>query len=679
MRKQTIWSVITVIAVMVFTVGLISYLLLGQFINEDVNRHLDDDSSLIIHGISDVLNLHLSGAIDHHEIVEIMEHVSSSKGVSEAVIYHLENEHGHYHQAISQEDEEGIKNFLSMYVDEWIDSDIAAKHYVRYKTLYSQEKDDKVIMVLMVSLDVSLIIDEFANMQGLFQVVYGVGSIVFMLILVVVLRRRLSEPLSSLTTSIDTLVSDNGRLQNIDEGKHIFSQMTKTLNREIDKTNELLDAKEVQVKNLKEDFKNYRDNIEFIRQSIANYLLELTVDDHQLVLKREMEKAVQALQDNTGASNNEWKKQIINIRNELELVAKRIEEKHHLSIVYEVDQRVPLVMIINRVQVEQVIAMAFDALCNRLSTNEIICSLDVKDANLHIGFSSYAQLESNDLKDSLAGLVKYCNVNHLDIVVGDDLLEACDVFLPFKEYRQEAVTIDDWYNIWSFSDTSLSELLDEFLLTLDGQTKSILVNIEHRKTEVLKRELHRLKGTSGNYQVQQLYLLVKEMEDEVKQDLVEWNRLEVYAKQLSKFTRDIMQVLYQKNSYVISEKTKAFNVLIAEDVEANRQLIERILGKLPVHVTCVTNGLEAIEYMNKENVDLLLLDLQMPIVSGEEVLRAISRGETNKPKWTAIVSAHVDMIKTQNEYVDQVFVKPIDTKAMLAYVRRLIEGGDKGD
>jgi signal transduction histidine kinase/DNA-binding NarL/FixJ family response regulator len=64
-------------------------------------------------------------------------------------------------------------------------------------------------------------------------------------------------------------------------------------------------------------------------------------------------------------------------------------------------------------------------------------------------------------------------------------------------------------------------------------------------------------------------------------------------------------------------------ILVAEDVEMNQQLVKNILGKYGCEIMCVSTGREAIAAVEKDDYDLLLMDIQMPEMGGIEAARNI--------------------------------------------------------
>ncbi len=66
------------------------------------------------------------------------------------------------------------------------------------------------------------------------------------------------------------------------------------------------------------------------------------------------------------------------------------------------------------------------------------------------------------------------------------------------------------------------------------------------------------------------------------------------------------------------------NLLIVDDDPFNRQLVINLLGKREnIHFIEAENGKEALEVLEKNNIDMVLLDLHMPVMDGYETLKAI--------------------------------------------------------
>jgi len=68
-------------------------------------------------------------------------------------------------------------------------------------------------------------------------------------------------------------------------------------------------------------------------------------------------------------------------------------------------------------------------------------------------------------------------------------------------------------------------------------------------------------------------------------------------------------------------------VLLAEDHPTNRRVVELILGAAGVDLTCVENGAEAVEAFRDRAFDLILMDMQMPVMDGLTAIGEIRRLE----------------------------------------------------
>ncbi len=73
-----------------------------------------------------------------------------------------------------------------------------------------------------------------------------------------------------------------------------------------------------------------------------------------------------------------------------------------------------------------------------------------------------------------------------------------------------------------------------------------------------------------------------------------------------------------------SDLPKKSSILVADDNEVNRDLLSSQLGRQGHDITLATNGREAIEIIEREPIDLILLDIMMPEMNGFQVLEHIS-------------------------------------------------------
>ncbi|WP_188093742.1 MULTISPECIES: ATP-binding protein [Sulfurimonas] len=92
------------------------------------------------------------------------------------------------------------------------------------------------------------------------------------------------------------------------------------------------------------------------------------------------------------------------------------------------------------------------------------------------------------------------------------------------------------------------------------------------------------------------------------------------------------------------------HILIAEDNEANQELIKILLNKYGLTYDLATNGLEAVNLYKKNNYDLILMDEQMPVMDGNKAVQEIIKYEKEKGlRHTPVSALTANVIKGAKE------------------------------
>jgi CheY-like chemotaxis protein len=84
-----------------------------------------------------------------------------------------------------------------------------------------------------------------------------------------------------------------------------------------------------------------------------------------------------------------------------------------------------------------------------------------------------------------------------------------------------------------------------------------------------------------------------------------------------------------KSSQHQSGQTDRGTILVVDDVSQNIQLLASILSEAGFKVRFATNGLEALEIHQNSTLDLILLDIMMPVMDGYEAITKIRDQEKN--------------------------------------------------
>ena len=124
-----------------------------------------------------------------------------------------------------------------------------------------------------------------------------------------------------------------------------------------------------------------------------------------------------------------------------------------------------------------------------------------------------------------------------------------------------------------------------------------------------------------------------------------------------------------------STSSKKLRLLVADDNPTNREVIGKILERGGHAATMVTNGEEALDELERESYDVVILDRNMPIVGGVEVLQALrlmTRGRERLP--VIMLSADVTAEAKREALeagADAFLSKPIEALRLLEEIQRL--------
>jgi CheY-like chemotaxis protein len=117
-------------------------------------------------------------------------------------------------------------------------------------------------------------------------------------------------------------------------------------------------------------------------------------------------------------------------------------------------------------------------------------------------------------------------------------------------------------------------------------------------------------------------------------------------------------------------------VLVVEDNLASRELLVELLSTLPCDIRAVSDGAAALETARKFRPKLILMDIQMPLMDGVQVLRAL-RGDPELSGVRVIaVTAYAmqgDRERLLQEGFDGYLCKPIDVATLLSEVRKVLD------
>jgi PAS domain S-box-containing protein len=128
----------------------------------------------------------------------------------------------------------------------------------------------------------------------------------------------------------------------------------------------------------------------------------------------------------------------------------------------------------------------------------------------------------------------------------------------------------------------------------------------------------------------------------------------------------------------LKEMRRRLNVLLAEDNAVNQTLATRLLEKLGHTVTLANNGVEAVERWQNGQFDVILMDIDMPLMNGYQATCKIRELEDGTGAHIRIVAMTAHAMQGAREEclshgMDGYLTKPIDTEALWIELDSLVQ------
>jgi CheY-like chemotaxis protein len=126
-----------------------------------------------------------------------------------------------------------------------------------------------------------------------------------------------------------------------------------------------------------------------------------------------------------------------------------------------------------------------------------------------------------------------------------------------------------------------------------------------------------------------------------------------------------------------SRRVAKKKMLIVEDNELNLKLYMYALRPVDAEIMVARNGPEALRLINDEKPDLVILDIQIPGISGIEVAKTVRKNPDYAGVVIIAVTAYTmvgDKEKILNAGCDYYLSKPIDTRAFLKIIQTIFAG-----
>ena len=130
----------------------------------------------------------------------------------------------------------------------------------------------------------------------------------------------------------------------------------------------------------------------------------------------------------------------------------------------------------------------------------------------------------------------------------------------------------------------------------------------------------------------------------------------------------------------MEKNKKSKRILLVEDDLVSQFYLKTLLSENGFDVQAVSNGKDALSSFTKEKFDIIILDIQIPIINGIEVTKKIKEKENSKKKKTPIIALTAYSYEEDKKLfietgMDFCITKPIDEKLLLETIFKLTKNG----
>ncbi len=126
-----------------------------------------------------------------------------------------------------------------------------------------------------------------------------------------------------------------------------------------------------------------------------------------------------------------------------------------------------------------------------------------------------------------------------------------------------------------------------------------------------------------------------------------------------------------------ADKQEEIKILVVEDYSTNRMIVKRHLESVGYHVTEAVNGQEAVDMANREKYDIILMDIQMPVLNGYDSTLKIRAEGLNRG--TPIIAMTANGIQVVGERcmsvgMNDILLKPIKKSSFIECIQKYLKG-----
>lgn len=225
-------------------------------------------------------------------------------------------------------------------------------------------------------------------------------------------------------------------------------------------------------------------------------------------------------------------------------------------------------------------------------------------------------------------------------------------------------------------DPEMEKILFDGIFELPRKLEKLEDAVARNRRADIKFIVHDLKGFSGNLNMAEIYEKASAIDEEINKE----DYSQEYIREIMENLRLLVDSIpsdylmnKRKNNLDIKKINPHYSILLAEDNEINQRLIRTFLKGINLECDVAPNGQIALEELEGRHYDLLLLDMQMPVVDGEELIKRIRNHKRLNNLYVIALTAHAmkgDAERYINLGCNDYLSKPVDRRLLYEKIQK---------
>lgn len=246
--------------------------------------------------------------------------------------------------------------------------------------------------------------------------------------------------------------------------------------------------------------------------------------------------------------------------------------------------------------------------------------------------------------------------------------------IPIETSQKEFKNFSDVVNkLLNSNNSGIKTIFLKSILKLPLRIKELKDAHKKQDIEEVRKINHLIKGTYGNLNLSLVYDISEKISLELKKENISFDSILHYIEELEYLTHTLdYNELF--NTY-LQFKEREIKILIAEDAEETRDFLKVLLETPLIEVTCVENGLEALNLLKTKKFDLVFLDISMPVMDGVQTVSTIKANDNFKDLPVVALTAHA-IIGYKEKYLnygfDAYITKPINDSVLFSCLEKFV-------